>query len=231
MLSDLNWLEKSIENKHKTKGYNLHFRKLHLLILKEWPFFSIAILILLNVSLLYRLSKTKAENQIWKSKIVLSLHEQVAASEHDLEGIDMRNEINKLQTLNSRANYLFNKAKGYVLLYVFRGKTCDRCLNMEMTLFKKQRDLLERLGIDIIITFAEIDQYHYLSLVKLFGIMDITAKDEPAILANRFTKIISPIILLLNRDKFIIAANISDYRDEGKSIRFYEKIFRLVRDN
>jgi peroxiredoxin len=161
---------------------------------------------------------------------MLSLGEQMAVSEHGLEGRELQNEINRLQSLNVHANELFGHAGRRVLLFLFRGLACDRCLNMEISLLKKHRDLLERMGIDIIIVFSDIDQYQYQSFSNIFDITDIAVRDEATEFA-RFHDILSPIILLLSPARYVIAANISDYRDEGKSARFYEKVFRLIQGN
>jgi hypothetical protein len=230
MFSNPRGLTRTIKNQAQRPTRHLKIDKLFSTILRGWPFYSVAILTLLNGVLLFQLLRVRSENQVWKSKIVLSLGEQVAVLEHGLEGRELQSEISQLQSLNVRANGVFGQVEGRVLLYLFRGLACDRCLNMEMSLLKDHSDLLERAGKDIIIVFSDIDQYQFQSLANIFNIMDIAVMDEARVFA-RFHDIVSPIMLLLSPDRYVIAANISDYRDEGKSVRFYEKIFRFIQGN
>jgi hypothetical protein len=230
MLSNLIGPTRAIKDQAQGPAGYLKTLRICSLAVRGWPFYSIAILALLNGVLIFELLETRSENQVWKSKIVLSLGEQMAVIEHGLEGRELQNEITRLQSLKVHANELFGHAGGRVLLLLFRGSACDRCLNMEMTLFKKHRDLLERMGINIIIVFSDIDEYQYKSFSNLFDITDIAVRDEVTGFAG-FHNIASPIMLLLSPDRYVIAANISDYRDEGKSARFYEKVFHLIQGN
>ncbi len=203
-------------------------KKWAITILKEWQLICIAIMILINGALILKVTEIKAENQIWKNKITLSLSDQIAILEHNLEGIDLSKDIEDLKKYNLQACRLFDEAKGYILLYILRGSSCDRCLSAEMRLLQIQRPLIERSRINIIVILTDIDQYQYVSFINLFYIRELSARDELNVLAKRFSHILSPIILLLNHDKHIIAASISDYRDEGKNIRFFEKVHSLI---
>jgi hypothetical protein len=128
-------------------------------VLRGWPFLCIiGILLIFDVFLLYDLSKLRSENETWKSKINLTIDEQLSLIEHKLEGIDMRNDLDQLQSTTVHASQLLNNAEGYILLYLFKELTCDRCLNNEMMILNKNREISEKLGIDIIIVFAEITQ-------------------------------------------------------------------------
>jgi len=73
-----------------------------------------------------------------------------------------------------------------------------------------------------------IEKTHYTRLIKSLGLEDISTRDEGSILIKRFAKITVPMVLLINSNKRVLVANISDYRDREKSIRFYEKVFAIA---
>lgn len=209
----------------------MHIKKLLSIVFREWPFLCIGVLLIFNVFLLCDLLKLRAENETWKRKNNLTIGEQLALMEHKLEGIDLRNDIDQLQRKNVHASQLLDNAEGYILLYLFKELTCDRCLNNKMMILNKNREISEKLGIDIIIVFTEITQEEYMSFAKLFRIKDISIREEGPVLAERFRGIRNPIILLLGHNRHILAASISDYyRDEYKSEKFYDKIKIFVQN-
>lgn len=203
----------------------MRFNKYFSILFREWSFILIGILLLFNVFLLCKLSNLRVENETWRSKMNLSIAEQIAILEHELEGVDMRDEIIQFQRKNIQANRLINNTQGYILFYLFKNLTCDSCLNTEMLILNKYREIFKKLGVDIVIVFTEVNQDEYMTFTKLFRIKDISIWEEEPVFSEILNGIRSPAILFLSHSRHILAANISDwYRDEYKSERFFKKI-------
>jgi len=187
------------------------------------------VLIILDLYMLFQVSIARNETTFWKSKMTPSVREQLSLAEHSMELEDLSSDINQLQKSDEQAARLINGTRDYLLLFIMRGTTCDNCLNMEMNIFKEYRERLQDLRVSTVMVLYEVDKSRYSIFVDLFGINNIAILDKAMILGRRFDKYMNPIILLLNRDKRVIYANISDYRDEAKSKRFFEKVLALSR--
>lgn len=204
-------------------------KKSMLSILREWSIIIMVVLIILDLYMLFQVSIARNETTFWKSKMTPSVREQLSLAEHSMELEDLSSDINQLQKSDEQAARLINGTRDYLLLFIMRGTTCDNCLNMEMNIFKEYRERLQDLRVSTVMVLYEVDKSRYSIFVDLFGINNIAILDKAMILGRRFDKYMNPIILLLNRDKRVIYANISDYRDEAKSKRFFEKVLALSR--
>jgi len=185
------------------------------------------LLFILNILLVMKLSTIQTENRTWKSKINLSLADQIALREHNLEGDYLGNEI-KLLSKQSVGLDRSEAVGGLRIIYSFMGMTCDNCLRMEIELFKSKIAELKALNVTPIMVFGDIEKAQYTRLVKSLNVEDTSIRDEGNILISRYAKITTPIILLINTKNRVLVANISDYRDRHKSIRFYEKVFAVA---
>jgi len=209
----------------------LHIKKILSIVFREWPFLCIGVLLIFNVFLLCDLLKLRAENETWKRNINLTIAEQLVLMEHKLEGTDLRNDMDQLKMKNIHASKLLDNADGYIVFYLFKELTCDRCINNEMMILNNNREISEKFGVDIIIVFTEITQEEYMSFAKLFRIKGISIREERPVFAERFRGIRNPIILLLGHNRHVLAASISDYhRDEFRSQKFYDKIKIFVQE-
>lgn len=192
--------------------------------------FILTILFVFNVLLLSNIKKVKDENRTLINKTTLSLSEQLTLSEHNLEGDDIRHDIEQLQRLYVQEGHVLDGDNNYILLYIIKGSGCDRCINIEMNIFNERRSHLEKMGVKIVFLFEDYDQNQYISFINLFNIQRYSIKDDSMIIKNRFAKINPslPILLLLNHNKRIIIANISLFIDKNKSERYYDKVISLV---
>jgi hypothetical protein len=187
---------------------------------------AVGILLLLNILLLYRTSELRTENMTWKNKVVLSLADQRALVEHSLEGEYLGDEIDLLQ----KRGKLQKRGEGLPrlkMLYSF-GMACENCLNMELGIYQTQASRPKDLNVTPIMVFGNIEQPLFARLVASFGIEDISIRDEGNILINKFSKLTTPVIFLINSNSRVLAANISDYGVPDKSIKFYEKVFNAA---
>ena|GEM_PF-6689092 len=184
-----------------------------------------SVLLLLNVLLLFRISGLQTQNKIWKTKGVLNLAEQRALVEHGLEGEYLGDEIELLRREGFRL--LDDHVSKLTLLYSFTI-TCDRCLNMEMDIYQTNASMLDETHVTPLMVFGNIDQLLFDRIVRSFGIKEFSIRDKEEVLIKKFSKLTTPIILLINSNGRILAAHISDYFDRAKSQRFYEKVFNIA---
>jgi hypothetical protein len=195
---------------------------------RAWLWLLIGILFIFNILLLTELNRVQIENGIWKSKVNLSLADQISLMEHSLEGEFLGNEINLLSKLESAGQGFTQKQHGLRIIYSFRGMTCDNCLTMEIEIFQTEIAELKALDVTPIMVFGNIEKAYFARLVKSMNIEANSIRDEGNVLVKRFAKITTPIVLLINSKGRVLVANISDYRDRDKSIRFYEKVFAVA---
>lgn len=184
-----------------------------------------SVLLVLNVLLLVRISNLQTQNKIWKTKGVLNLAEQRALIEHSLEGECLGDEIELLKKEGFRV--LDDPLSKLTLLYSFTI-TCDRCLNMEMEIYQTNASMLAETQVTPFMVFGNIDQVLFDRIVRSFSISEFSIRDEKEVLINKFSKLTTPIILLINSSGRILAAHVSDYFDRSKSHRFYEKVFNIA---
>ena len=194
---------------------------------KAWTWLLIGMFFRLNILLLIKLSRIQIENRTWKSKVNLSLAAQISLMEHNLEGEYMGSDIELLLKQEELGPGLAEDVPGLSVIYIM-GMTCDNCLRMEIDIFRTKVAELKALNVTPIMVFGNIEKTHYTRLIKSLGLEDISTRDEGSILIKRFAKITVPMVLLINSNKRVLVANISDYRDRDKSIRFYEKVFAIA---
>lgn len=187
---------------------------------------SIGFLLILDILLLLKFYELRIENRKWKSKVVLSLSDQRSLYEHGLEGENLSREI-ELLAKKSATLKSAQITNGLRMIYIF-GMACDSCLKMEIDIYRSKASELKSLNVIPIMVFGNIDEDLFGRLVSSLDINEITIRDKENILIKRFSKITTPIILLVNSRNHIMAANLSDYRDPNKSIRFYEKVSTIA---
>lgn len=193
---------------------------------------SIIILLLLNFTLLYRISNLSSELETWKNKVTLTFDEQLYLLEHHMEGLDLSTEINKLKDLNIKFNAFFSSSKNNKLIYDFGEIGCRRCLNMEIRLYKKFSRNLQNNKIDVIMLFSSLEKVDYLSLIKQFEIENVSVllNENTINIPRYYESKRNPLTFFINKENHILLANFSDYTNERKSEKFYKKIDLIIKD-
>jgi thiol-disulfide isomerase/thioredoxin len=197
---------------------------------QKWFIFCIIVLFSLNIVLLRRLSILSSETGTWKTKVTMSMGEQLIFLAHLIEGDDLSLEIEKLRRSIPRFNHLFTNSKKHKLIYHFWGTNCRNCMNMEIKIFNKLKHSLQRNKIDVIMIFSDFEEKDYHSTIQQYKIHSYSVRDKTSTILKKFNYIRNPIVLLLSRENKILLANLPDYKDEHKSLIFYEKIDHLMRD-
>lgn len=181
-------------------------------------------LVLFNILLLVRVSDLSVRNSILDRKMVLSLREQHVLWMHGLEGQDMTPIIRRMCDANSRFAELYDAAHGPKLLLDFPGHGCRRCLFMEMKLLKERREVLEGLGISVIVVFESISDLDFRSMIQQFDVSSISARDEEDHFQKNFEYRTTPLLMLLDARSHVVFANLSSYQEEEDSQAFYSKV-------
>jgi len=128
---------------------------------QKWFIFCIIVLFSLNIVLLRRLSTLSSETGTWKTKVTMSMGEQLIFLAHLIEGDDLSPEIEKLRKSSSRFTHLFTNSKNHKLIYHFWGTNCRNCLNMEIKIFNRLKHSLQMNKIDVIMIFSDFEETDY----------------------------------------------------------------------
>ncbi|MGB9764334.1 MAG: hypothetical protein ACPLZD_03135 [Candidatus Saccharicenans sp.] len=198
---------------------------------KKWFFFLlIAFLLLYNLSLLYQVVKLKSENHLWKSKVILSIEDQQSLYEHRIEGECLGDEIGQLAGKHKNLKNLINENK-YLLIYIFKGISCDRCFSKEINVYRKYKEFLKSLGILPIMIFTEISEDDYIDITRSANIENISTREDSPGIFSKYNELRNSILLFVGKKRNIIIAAVLDYyRDELKSEKFYHKLMEIMQN-
>jgi hypothetical protein len=196
---------------------------------KEMIIFSLVIILLLfNFISLSEIIKLRAENRMWKNKVLLSIEDQELLYEHSIEGEYLGYEISELLNYNKNLNQKINKNR-YMLICLFKGISCDRCISNEINIFKKYRKELLNYQVLPIMIFVDIAEEDYVNIIKSANVEDISVKENIPIKFNKFNELKNSIILFVDKKGYVIMACVLDnYRDESRSDKFYNRVIRLM---
>ena len=196
---------------------------------KEMIIFSLVIILLLfNFISLSEIIKLRAENRMWKNKVLLSIEDQELLYEHSIEGEYLGYEISELLNYNKNLNQKINKNR-YMLICLFKGISCDRCISNEINIFKKYRKELLNYQVLPIMIFVDIAEEDYVNIIKSANVEDISVKENIPIKFNKFNELKNSIILFVDKKGYVIMDCVLDnYRDESRSDKFYNRIIRLM---
>lgn len=194
--------------------------------MKEKVFYIvIAVLLLLNVGLLYKYNNIrKSFRSNNKDRVTLTLDEQLILLEDELEtGSKGFHYSNKIRESLAKSNKL-------TLLYQFWGENCRKCQHMELTKWNEIKDSLHLYNniLDIKFVFRGLNGRDYLTITQQYELTNISYSEESYPILDGERNIHTPSILLMNENEVILDAYFSIYTKPERMEAFYNRVLKIL---